>query len=234
MLLEGRRIVRAETNRIWPGDANLTVSLVWISNVATLDYVLNGKATASISSSLDEGEGATVRILSVHPFTAGLGAKPYGEGFLLQVDEAKRLSKYPVIQPYFVGQDLNDMMELEPRRWIINLGDVSEEEASRRWPECFRLVEERVKPTRVTDSDKRRRTYWWQFERHAKELYDKMKMLSRSFGLSRVSKFHSVRQLVLGPVYSSDVVVFATDRYSDFCRDCSIILGRFCGPLNVN
>ncbi len=74
---------------------------------------------------------------------------------MLEPSEAQALiQKDPrnkdVLFPYLNGEDLNSRPDQSPSRWVINFFDWPEEKA-REYPECFRIVEEKVKPERHED-----------------------------------------------------------------------------------
>ena len=75
-----------------------------------------------------------------------------GKGFVITIEEAERLiAKDPrnrdVLYPYLNGDDLNNDPEQKPSRWVINFFDWTEEKA-RTYPDCFEILERRVKPER--------------------------------------------------------------------------------------
>ena len=60
---------------------------------------------------------------------------------------AKDPSNAERIFPYIGGEEVNDSPTHAHHRYVINFGEMTEEEA-RRWPDLMRIVEERVKPAR--------------------------------------------------------------------------------------
>src|SRR5436305_14950482 len=111
--------------------------------------------------------------------------------FVLEPEEAQRLiDKDPrnkdVLFPYLVGQDLNSHPDQSPSRWVINFFDWPIEKAMT-YPDCFRIVEEKVKPERAVNTDRRRREIWWQFTRPTLDLYKTIAGMERVLVLSLVS-----------------------------------------------
>ena len=49
------------------------------------------------------------------------------------------------IFPYIGGEEVNDSPTHAHHRYVINFGEMSEEEA-RQWPDLMRIIEEKVKP----------------------------------------------------------------------------------------
>lgn len=66
----------------------------------------------------------------------------------------------------------------QPRRWIIDFGMRSLEEAMR-YPEALRIVRERVKPERDKNRRKAYRDYWWRFAEPRPKLRSRLAPLSR-------------------------------------------------------
>lgn len=64
------------------------------------------------------------------------------------------------------------------RRYIINFGDMEEQEA-RLWPDLFKIVEERVKPERMENNRETYRRYWWLYAERRVELRSAMTKLDQ-------------------------------------------------------
>lgn len=80
------------------------------------------------------------------------GSIVVGKGFVLSIDEAEALiakdrRNRDVLFPYINGDDLNNDPQQKASRWVINFFDWSEEKA-RSYPDCFEILEERVKSER--------------------------------------------------------------------------------------
>ena len=63
--------------------------------------------------------------------------------------------------PYLGGEEFNSSPIITPTRYIIDFGEMGEEEEARRWPDLFAIVEERVKPSRSNVAQRDRRELWW-------------------------------------------------------------------------
>ncbi|WP_446811553.1 Eco57I restriction-modification methylase domain-containing protein [Methylomonas sp. 2BW1-5-20] len=213
---------RATSQFLWPGSAGVRVLLVWVSKSKwNGDVFYDDKKVDFLGSNLsDEVDLSLVRSLSKQPFYCGIGAKPYGEGFVIKKDEAQKLLFENKILSeclfeFFVGADLNANFPPNDARWIINFKDWSLDVAEK-YNECMEIVRKNVLPERIKDSDRVRRTYWWQFERHARELYQSLNNLEFAFARSVVSRAHIIVPVEIGPVYSANVVVFCTQEWGDF------------------
>ena len=67
------------------------------------------------------------------------------------------------ILPYIGGEEVNTSPTHAHHRHVINFGERSEEECRLRWPDLLAIVEERVKPKRMTDNRATYRDHWWQY-----------------------------------------------------------------------
>jgi hypothetical protein len=166
--LKGGVIYRAERSNAWPGDASVRYSLV---HVVKGEYfqpaVLDEKTVREISTSLSEAEHISEPYkLNASWGTSYVGCAIQGAGFVLELDEAKKLLKKSnnseVIRPYLVANDLNHVPDTSAQRWVINFED-KKIEAAQKYPECLSIVKERVKPHRDTVKRKAHRERWWQF-----------------------------------------------------------------------
>ena len=210
---------RARTPFLWPGTAAVRVILAWFFNGdwrgdVFLDDVRVGKLSASLNADVEVSSAKKLKSL---PFVCGMGAKPYGEGFVLTSAQAESLIQGNAklagcLQPFIVGADINDSFPPSEDRWIINFKDWPLAKAEE-FTECMAIVREKVYPERSVDSDKVRRELWWQFERHGKAVFSALHGTSNFFGRSTVSRAHLLVRLKTGPVYSANVVLFCTDRW---------------------
>lgn len=131
-----------------------------------------------------------------------------------------------VLFPYLNGEDLNQRPDQSPSRWAINFFDWPldrvnapegyEGPVAADYPDCLRIVEEKVKPERSRNNEKRPREIWWQYTRPRTELYKTIKPLSRALVVAQTSKTlafaFSGRELVFGHT----LVVIALSDWSSF------------------
>jgi hypothetical protein len=87
------------------------------------------------------------------------GSIVLGMGFILEPAEAQRLIEKDgrnkdVLFPYLNGEDLNSRPDQSPSRWVINFFDWPIEKAME-YPDCFRIIEEKVKPERLANNQPR-------------------------------------------------------------------------------
>jgi hypothetical protein len=191
---QGGEIVFAIRSMKWPGLAAVSVSLVAMHKGKwDASRFLDGKEVTRITPYLDDSEtlGNPYR-LKENAGKSFQGSIVLGMGFVLEPSEAQALIKKDrrnkdVLFPYLNGEDLNSRPDQSPSRWVINFFDRSEEKA-REYPDCFGIVEEKVKPERMKINDKFGRENWWRFMRHRPELAHAMAPFERVISLSIVSK----------------------------------------------
>lgn len=166
-------ITDAVSSQVWPGEANVHVSLVnWTKEPrdAPPPYLLDGLEVPGISASLRPQltPGGGARQLPENAGRVFEGAKPGDRGFIIEEDEARALLKRGealysrVVRPYLVGKDIATAPGARPSRWIIDFGQMALEDAER-FPAAMAIVRERVKPRRERNRRKIRRENWWRF-----------------------------------------------------------------------
>jgi len=209
----------------WPGIAAVYVSIVHIMKGAYQGIkLLDHKPVDFISSLLDStislGEPERLEQNNKKSFQ---GSIVLGMGFILEPENALSLiEKDPknkqVLFPYLNGEDLNSRFDQSPRRWVINFGEMTEEQAQK-YSECFQIIKEKVYPERITKDAKKypRMVYeWWKFWNFRSELFKATETLQRIIVRARVSKTHAPSFVPKDWVLSDQVVVFAYDDNASF------------------
>jgi hypothetical protein len=115
------------------------------------------------------------------------------------------------IFPYIGGEEVNTSPTHSYHRYVINFGEMTEEEA-RQYPDLMAIVEEKVKGKRGKHST----APWWQFERLRGELFKAIAPLDRVLVCSQVSKYRAFTFIPQKIVYDQRLVVFAIDDYFRF------------------
>ena len=234
VLSEGGQIYNATKRLPWPGVAAVTVSVVHISrNRPLTESYLDGRPVSRISAYLVNGsaDGSPSRILS-NPYFS-LGSKIYGQGFLfadrnedctpIAVRE-RLLAEHPSwadrMPPYLGGEEINSAPAHKPKRYAIQLSDISTEAQLDNWPELKKIVEEKVKPERLllgsnpNNAPLRRR--WWAYQAHRPELYERISPRHRVLCCSRITQSLGFVFIPTDIVISEDVVVVDTDADAAF------------------
>jgi hypothetical protein len=152
--------------------------------------------------------------------TKGL-ASPIAEMHRLIAKDRRNAER---IFPYIGGEEVNDSPTHSHHRYVINFGEMTEEEA-RRWPDLIRIVEERVKPYRMQDKRDVRRKYWWRFGETTPALFRTVAKLSRVLVCLRVSEHVAFTFLRAGSVFANTLYIFSLDRFSQFATIQSRIHG---------
>src|SRR5271166_2264842 len=219
---KGCVIPRAVPSRPWPGTASLEVAHVWLRRGQwNKPFVLDEKPVSGITSFLTEPNAVvgTPHRLAANAGKSFQGSNVLGLGFILEPEEAQRLiEKDPrnrdVLFPYLNGEDLNSRPDQSPSRWVINFFDWPIEKAMQ-YPDCFRIVEEKVKPERTrkkTSGDFALRKplpqKWWIYADKRPELYRTIARMERVLVRARIANIHSMVWVPAGWVYNEKTVVF--------------------------
>ncbi len=227
LVASGFSIPRAVPSRKWPGTANLEVAHVWLRKGPWAGaHVLDEQSAIGISSQLalpGRVQGKPHRLVA-NAGKSFQGSIVLGMGFVLAPEEAQALIQKDqrnkeVLFPYLNGQDLNSSPDQSPSRWVINFRDwpLDRESAPEGYrgpvaadfPDCLRIVEEKVKPERVTNPRKVRRERWWQFAERAPALYKAIEGMERVLVLSLVNNHLAFGWVPSGWVFAHKLAVFA-------------------------
>lgn len=213
-------IIFAVKSQKWPGNAAVEISLITIKKGGSQrKRYLNNKEVGEINSYLDSDLQESPKQLAANKGQAYMGSIPLGMGFVLTQDEASdlistRSNNSRIIFPYLNGEDLNNNVHQVSERWIINFSDWQESYCKENFPECYRIVEEKVKPERMLLKDKGYREKWWQFGRRGVELYKSIQSLSKIIVVARTSKTLAFTRVDSAQVLNANLTVLSLDRYS--------------------
>lgn len=216
-------ITRAVPSRKWSGIANLEVAYVWLRQDNWLgEFILDDKPVEGITSFLTTPGKAVGKPyqLAANAAKAFKGTEVNGMGFILTTEEtinliAKDTRNKEVLFPYLNGEDLNVCPTQSPSRWVINFFDWPLEKAET-YPDCMRIVREKVFPERQRNNDKQIREKWWKFKRSAIDLKAAVKGMNRILVSAQTSKFLSISFQPIGLIYSHATIVFALNDDSSF------------------
>jgi hypothetical protein len=223
IVAKGGTIYSATPLVIWPGTANVHASIVHVSKREWRGHRrLDGHSVASISSRLVEEAGADIqpyRLKEVFPKASG-GTGLLGIGFVISGDLFKEwttedINYREVLWPYVNGKELNSMSSISPPRYVINFGNMTEEEAEE-YPLAMRRVRELVKPQRDPLTRQIHEVCYWKHWDKREALYEAIQDLKRVLVCSFVSKHLPFTFLPTGWVYSKELVVIPTDDAANF------------------
>lgn len=220
MVEKGGVITDAVSRRKWPGEAVVNVSIVnWVRepDEEPDEIRLDGEVVEGINTRLRES------LLPIEEFgrldanrdRAFQGAIP-GANFYLDAAEAgsllsRRDARYSdVVRPYLIGDDIAEHPEQLPRRFVIDFGYGSLEEASA-YPAALDLLRERVKPEFEAKSGAEKHAEWWRFRRPRGKMRETLAPLSRFVAANRIGKRFLFTWQAAGVCPSDLVVVFAFD-----------------------
>ena len=228
----GGTVYSATRRKKWPGQAAVVVSVVHVhKGMLPGPYLLDGCSVPVITAYLFHAGGHDdPENLLANSGKSYSGSKIYGQGFTFDdtdrdgvtspIAEMHRLvAQHPRnaerIFPYIGGEELNDSPTHTHHRYVINFGEMSEEEA-RKWPDLMLIVEERIKPERERSSPEVRKCDWWRHFRSRPELYGAIRGMDRVLVCSMVSKHHCFTFVPSNVICSHNVCVFVIDAYAGF------------------
>ena len=225
---EGAVIRSAIKSEPWPSrGAVLEFCAVWTSKAQLTDVgerFLNRESVKDgISSSLDllSRTNSGAKRLAENEDQVFQGSIVLGLGFTMTPSQALALidrTRYndEVLFPYLSGQDLNQRPDGTASRWVINFFDRNEN-AAKRYHECYEIVERLVKPERQRRKPdgtfqlrKPLPDRWWQFADKRPKLYGRISDLAKVIVLARVSKTALPLLVDTGQVFNDKIVVFTS------------------------
>jgi hypothetical protein len=225
MTAHGFTITRGVQSARWPAaSANLEYAAVWGTRGQVSEYTgceVDGVQVRRISTLLEaagRNDGHPAALAENNAITF-IGNYVLGMGFVLNPDEAAQwidedTRNREVLFPYLNGEDLNSRPDCSPARWVIDFNDRCQTCASR-YVLPFQRVLEQVAPERAKNNRKVRRDRWWQFAENANGLRRAIADLDEVLVIARVSKTVMPVRLQTGLVMSDQIVIFATNSFSD-------------------
>jgi N-6 DNA Methylase len=194
---KGGVITDAVSRQKWPGEAVVNVSIVnWTQQPAETPshFTLDGDSVEGINTRLRESK---LPIEEYGPLPANLGRSFQGPipagSFYLEAEEASEIlaredANYSeVVRPYLIGDDITEEPEQGARRYVVDFGFMSLEQAMK-YPAALDFVRERVKPERDENRDEGFRKHWWRFGRPRGEMRKAITPLSRYIAGNRIGK----------------------------------------------
>ncbi|MCZ2207187.1 DNA methyltransferase [Cylindrospermopsis raciborskii] len=228
-------IYNAQKRLKWPGLAAVVVSVVNIykGKYSGTKY-LDGRSVNNISAFLfPKGGNENPKVLLSNSGKSFQGSIILGMGFTFDdsnpdatsIAEMNRLIEKDSrnaerIFPYIGGEEVNTSSTHAYHRYVINFGDMSEDEA-RQWPDLMAIVEEKVKPTRISlppknSWNKSVSEKWWLFGANRKDIKNAIAHLDRVLVTPRISKHSGFAFLSTKSVFSDSIVVLSLSNYSHF------------------
>jgi hypothetical protein len=220
----GVSVYRAVKSQPWPGTASLEVSLLWVGHASDDEpRTLDGRHVSAITPSLDPRSRVwgNPHRLAANADQSFQGSNILGLGFTMTPDAAQELIyKDPrnsdVLFPYLNGDDLNSRPDCSGSRWVINFHGWPIEQAQE-YEDCFRIVEQKVKPERVKNNRKMRRERWWQYAERAPSLYEAIADLDRVLVIAQTSRTQIPCFASADQVFDQKLVVFPVSGGRHLC-----------------
>ncbi len=210
----GSKMIRADQNFPWPGSAVVVVHLLWIAKDTWHgDILLDGRKVPTISPTLEEGFDThdAVYRLDQNKNISFKGTTTGCVGFVIEKNERDSLlTQNPlaidVIQPFLGGGEFTTVAILEPQRWVINFRDWPLERAET-FPECLKVLEDRVKPYFDARTGQIHEPDYWKFSDKRLDSYDQIKSLKKVLFHAFTAKYVAFDYVPVGWVYSAPHVV---------------------------
>ena len=227
---QGGNIYSALKRVPWPGEAAVTVSVVWvIKRSQAARCVLDGRACKTITTFLlPIGPNTMPARLVANAGIAFEGYKYTGQGFLFSEQggdcedfaKMKELTQEDPrnrerIRPLLRGETFLEHPSQTPDRYVIDFEDFTEEKA-RSWPLLFAILERRVKPFRAKSNRDRVRRVWWLFEETRPGLRAASKGKARLLMRPKISAHHAFGYIPGNVLVSAPHVVVVRDEYPFF------------------
>lgn len=215
----------------WPGFAAVIVSIVHIRReMQSPAPLLDGRAAPLITAFLfRSGPDEDPKQLQANAQQSFEGIKISGQGFIFDdsddqgspLEEMRRLTgrdprNAERIFPYIGGHEVNASATHAHHRYVINFGDMTEEEA-RQWPDLMAIVEAKVKPERDRANRDAHRLRWWRYGETRPGLRTAVAGLSGVLVISRHQHHWAVSAQRPGAVFSEALVVFPLPTNAAFC-----------------
>lgn len=232
----GGTIYAARKRYKWPGKAAVVVSMVHIVKAKSEDLLplsLDDVPVSRITAYLfNDGSNDNPKLLRSNANKSFQGVIILGMGFTFDDDSSaptvnsladmqsviqNNPKSKSVIFPYIGGDEVNNDPQHLPRRYVINMGEHSEEECIELWPELMKIVENKVKHERMTKNDEGAKERWWQFLRPRPELNaairNHCKVLATNCG---ASPYLSFAFLPTSYVFANTLALIVEDTYAAF------------------
>ena len=178
ILDNGGSITDAVKSQRWPGEANVYVSLVnWQKGSTANDpqAMLDGHPSPPIGGDLRAAtDRGLARILAPNAGRAFYGPVPIGKGFVVTAEVAASLieqdsANRDVVRPFLTGADIVRSVGSRARRWCIDFGTMTLEQAQK-YPAPLAVLRRDVKPERERNNRPQYRRNWWLFGEPCKDM----------------------------------------------------------------
>jgi hypothetical protein len=237
---QGGTIFAATRRKKWPGQAAVIISVVHVHNgPLSGPFHLDDREVPMITAYLFHAGGhEDPKRLKANEGKSFVGSYVLSMGFTFDDTDTRDVAS-PIalmhdlirkdprnaerIFPYIGGEEVNDSPNHAHHRYVINFGDMAEEQA-RGWPDLMKIVEEKVKPERTRKKPSGEFVLrsplpqkWWIYADKRPALYDVIRNIERVLVISRVGQQGAFTFLQSGAVYADSTVVFPLSTNAAFC-----------------
>jgi hypothetical protein len=227
----GGTIYHATRRLKWPGLAAVVVSVVHIKRgPAPAQPILDDRPVERITAYLFHGGGhGDPYKLGANASKSYIGNYVLGMGFTFDDATKKDASSLAEMQaliardprnaerifPYLGGEEINSDPEQRHRRYVINFGDMTEEQA-RAWPDLMAIVEAKVKPERMKANREALQKRWWQFAEKQPALHNAIRDMDRVLINCQVSSHISFSFVKTSTICAHTTNIFIDESYKNF------------------
>lgn len=223
---QGGTIYNAQKRLKWPGLAAVVVSVIHVFKGKYENRKLLDRREVNLISAFlfHAGGNEDPKVLLANAEKSFQGSILLGMGFTFDnsnpdatpIAEMHQLIENNLknaerIFPYIGGEEVNSSPTHTHKRYVINFGDMSEEEA-RNYYDLMKIIESKVKPKRLLDNRASYRNYWWQYAEKRGELFKTINQLNQVLVISRVTEYLGFAILSSRMVYSEGLVVFPNNK----------------------
>lgn len=214
-------IVYAHKGVIWPGKANVIVTLYsLVKGEWQKSRLLGNESVPYITSYLTKDAFVTTpNQLKQNEKKAFMGSSITGDGFLIDPRVYQDLiscdaKNEKVIYDYINGFDFNNIPNHISQKKIINFFDSELIDVRKLYPNVLEIVEKLVKPERQKKSIEVSSAPWWKYWRIREELYKTIAKNKKILVLTRATSTHGFAFLEnKNYVFSDAMVVFSDELF---------------------
>lgn len=205
----------AEKGRL-PGSRHLVVSETQMPD-GEVDARVGPATTGGIGPDLRIGASPSSAVpLRANEKIAYWGVKFYGDGFILDPEEARTLlgeGPRPLYRPFVSGRDLTGSRR---DAVVIDCDGLTENELAQRWPRTYQWLLTRVKPVREQNPRAFKRQRWWIFGENQPGMRAAVAGLARYIATTETAKHRVFHLLPTEVLAEGTVAVIALDDTVNF------------------
>lgn len=205
----------------WPGQAKLTVALIVLNkNYSKAKFYLENSEVGFISSFLDSQNNFSPFKLNQSLDKCFIGSSLLGDGFILDNNTANyylsKDTKYKnVLFPIFNGDDINNLIELIPQRYVVYFWDWTEDEI-KEYNDIASLIKDKIILERSKTKQSEYIKTWWKFKRPTTKIYRNNNSIKFCISSARTTKYLSFTISPSNAIYTDGAVVITDDSFITF------------------